>query len=320
MGENANHTPAQDATVPKGADAKESAVRKELDKFITATDSMVATAPLALWAVEAAHRGAYKEYKTFWETRCLNIRKEGGDTVADVPPGLLHEYKVIRRRLDRSSIATKVIANSSVVSLVSQYDSFLGTLLRTFFHLRPDLLNASDRTLTLKELQTFESIDAARDFIVEKEVEAVVRKSHVEQFDWMENRFSVKLREGLEVWPTFVEVTERRNLLVHCSGVVSSHYVSVCQQNKVDCTTATAGTELTVTRAYLSRAYECLVEIGVKLAHVLWRKLVPEERGDADESLILLCLDLMTEGRNALASEGPLGFCDRCTQEVGHRG
>jgi len=198
--------------------------------------SPAATAPLSLWAVEAAHRSAYKEHKNFVDTKCVNIRKDGKTTLADVPLEYYSEYKVIRRRFDRSSTASKVIANSSVVSLVSQYDSFLGGLLRALFHFRPELLNESDRTLSLKELQTFESIDEARDFIVEKEVETVVRKGHVEQFDWMENRFNVKLREGLAAWPTFVEVTERRNLLVHCSGIVSSHYISVCRQHGVDCT------------------------------------------------------------------------------------
>jgi hypothetical protein len=301
MKENADCLQEQSPVEPDSTKVHKFSIEKELEKFTNGTDSLVATAPLALFTLEAAHRSAYKEYERFWTTKCLNVRSEGNETVADVPPGLLRDYKVIRRRLDRSSIASKVIANSSLVSLVSQYDSFLGGLLRTFFYLRPEILNASDRALTLKELEAFKSIDAARDFIVEKEVETIVRKSHIEQFDWMENRFNVKLREGLSAWSTFVEVTERRNLLVHCSGIVSSHYISVCQQHGADCTAAGVGTELTVTRAYLVKAYDCLMEIGVKLGHVLWRKLAPEQRENADVSLNLLCLDLLMEGRNALA-------------------
>ena len=301
MGENATLSPEQNPDKPEGARVQKSGIKKEVEKFISATDSLVATAPLALWAIEAAHRGAYKEYMNFWQTKCVNIREEDKQKVADVPPDLIHEYRVLQRRLDRSSIATKVIANSAIVSLVSEYDSFLGCLLRTFLRRCPELLNASERTLTLKELQGFESIGAARDFIIDKEVETVIRKSHVEQFEWMENRFGVKLRVGLDVLPTFVEVTERRNLLVHCGGIVSSNYLSVCQQRGIDCAETGVGTELTVSRAYLVKAYECLVEIGVKLAHVLWRKLIQEERAEADESLNLLCLDLMLENHNALA-------------------
>lgn len=304
MEENGDAASKQDsARLSRSEKAQESGIKTEIEKFVKTADSLVCTAPLALWALEAAHRGAYKEYTSFFQTKCVNIRKAGSNTVADVPPSLAHEYIVVQRRLDRSSIAARVIGNSSAVSLVSQYDSFLGGLLRTFFRLRPELLNASERTLTLKELQTFESISAAREFIVEKEVEAVIRKSHVEQFEWMESRFDISLRKGLNVWPTFVEVTERRNLLVHCGGIVSSHYLSVCRQHDVDCGLATVGTELTVSRAYLAQAFECLVEVGVKLAHVLWRKLVPSEREEADNSLNLFCLDLMNQNRHALAKK-----------------
>jgi hypothetical protein len=304
MGDKASRSSPDRQDRHHGEKSENPSIEKELEKFTKAADSLVATAPLALWAVEAAHRGAHQELKAFVETNCTNVRKEGENTVGDVPPALIHESRVIQRRFDRASIASKVVAHSSVVSLVSQYDSFLGGLLRACFRLRPELLNASDRTLTLKELQGFESIDAAREFIVEQEVETVIRKSHVEQFEWMENRFSVKLRAGLDVWPTFVEVTERRNLLVHSGGIISPHYLSVCRQHGANCEALGAvGTELTISRAYLISAYESLVEIGVKLAHVLWRKLArtPEEIADADNRLNLLCLDLMTEGRNGLA-------------------
>lgn len=43
--------------------------------------------------------------------------------------------------------------------------------------------------------------------------------------------------------------------------------------------------------------------MGVKLAHVLWRKLVPEERADADNLLISFSLDLMNENRHGLAKK-----------------
>jgi len=138
---------------------------------------------------------------------------------------------------------------------------------------------------------------------VEKEVETVIRKSHVEQFEWMEKRFDVSLRKGLNVWPRFVEVTERRNLLVHCGGIVSSHYLATCKQHGLECGNVAVGTELVVNRAYLVQAFEALVEIGVKLAHVLWRKLIPSERSYADDNLNALCLDLMNDNRNGLAAK-----------------
>ena len=164
-------------------------------------------------------------------------------------------------------------------------------------------MNASDRALSFKELSEFQSIEAARGFVVEKEVEALIRRSHSEQFDWMEKKFQVELRKGLGAWPKFIELTERRNLFVHCDSKVSSQYLAVCRQNGLDCQGLAVGDDLNVTRPYLIGAYECVFEIGVKLAHVLWRKLAPQQREEADQNLNLICIDLLSEGHYRLARE-----------------
>ena len=110
-----------------------------------------------------------------------------------------------------------VLPGSLFVSLIGHYDHYLGRLLHCLLTLRPELLNATDRQLTFSQLAKFESIEDARSYVLEKEIETVLRKSHVEQFDWMEKRFSIQLRENLATWPRFVEVTQRRNLFAQGS-------------------------------------------------------------------------------------------------------
>ena len=70
--------------------------------------------------------------------------------------------------------------------MVSQYDSFLGRLLRLIFLAKPEILNASEKEMTFAELTKFDSIQAARDYIVEKEVETIIRKSHANHFAWLD--------------------------------------------------------------------------------------------------------------------------------------
>ena len=137
----------------------------------------------------------------------------------------------------------------------------------------------------------FGSVEAAREYLIEKEIETVLRKSHAEQFDWLENKFGLPLKKGLDVWPAFIEVTERRNLFVHTSGLVSRQYLDVCAKHKVTLPKdATLGNELGVSKEYFTVAHEAIFEVGVKLAHVLWRKLKPEDREEADDNLSDLTL------------------------------
>src|SRR5690606_30868436 len=121
---------------------------------------------------------------------------------------------------------------------------------------------------------SFGSIEAARRHVIEKEVESVLRESHTAQFEWFEKRLNTSLREKLDAWPTFIELTERRNLFVHNDGVVNSQYLAVCRAHNVPVPAETVeGTKLEASYSYHAQAASCLLEIGLKLGQVVWRRL-----------------------------------------------
>ncbi|MHC5763273.1 hypothetical protein [Nostoc sp.] len=53
---------------------------------------------------------------------------------------------------------------------------------------------------------------------------------------------------------------------------------------------------------YFNNAYNCIFEVGVKLAHVIWRKLQSEEKELADISLNNLAVTLLAEHNYKLAN------------------
>ncbi|MCG7859183.1 hypothetical protein MD537_19565, partial [Flavihumibacter sediminis] len=95
-------------------------------------------------------------------------------------------------------------------------------------------------------------------------------------------------------WEKFVEITERRNLFVHCDGVVSSQYLSNCRGAKVKFEKQIqVGEKLDVSPEYFDLAYKSLYEISVKLTQVIWRKLLTNDLEKADESLNDICFELL---------------------------
>jgi hypothetical protein len=112
-----------------------------------------------------------------------------------------------------------------IIGLVSAYDAFLANLLRAIITRHSDIVLTSDKTIRFSELASYSSIDDARTALIDREIESVLRLSHHEQFDWMEKIFHIKLRVKLPVWPRFVELCERRNLLTHTAGVVSKQNI-----------------------------------------------------------------------------------------------
>jgi hypothetical protein len=277
------------------------AISNALDIFVQHIDSLAEALPLTMVAINLAQMVAHRTYRKFVDEFCQSRTEEDKEYI-QVETTHVYKFEKLEKRLDRILLAERTVPRSFVVSLVSHYDFFLGWLIKSLYLMKPEMLRASDRTMSLPELLEFNSIDEAQQYILEKEVEAVLRKSHSEQFDWLEHKFSISLRKDLSVWPTFIEVTERRNLFVHAGGVVSNQYLKICKQHGYDLDRAIViGTELGVTKAYFDTAYQAIYEIGVKLAHVLWRKIKPNEIEEADKNLSNRCYDLLKEGKNELS-------------------
>ncbi|WP_180102580.1 hypothetical protein [Acinetobacter sp. YH12126] len=129
------------------------------------------------------------------------------------------------KKRKQAQLALEILPQSFLVTFVSEYDSFLGQLNTFILKNKPELLKAEQKTISFEELSTLNSIEEAREKIINQEVENLLRESHSKQFDWMESKYNLTLTTGLESWPVFIELTERRNLFVHCNGVVSEQYL-----------------------------------------------------------------------------------------------
>jgi hypothetical protein len=210
-------------------------------------------------------------------------------------------FRAVRRERQRTSSAFLQTPRALFVAMVSTFDAYLGRLLRSLFILKPELIHASQRSLPFSELVRLDSIHAAREHIIAEEIESFLRNSHIDHFNWLETRLNMQLRRDLGSWPTFVELTQRRNLYVHCDGLVSKQYLEICKSNGVSLDGVDIGTPLRIDPNYFDQAFSCLFEIGVKLAHVSWRKLAPDQIKDADTALNGVCFDLLQNERYQLA-------------------
>jgi len=230
-------------------------------------------------------------------------------SIYELELGQYREFMICRDEVAAARLGARHLPEVVVVGLISTYDAFLADLLRVVAKRQPGTFLTPDKTLKFSELTNFSSIDEARSYLIDKEIESLIRQSHHEQFDWMQKRFDVKLCENLPVWPKFVELCERRNLLTHTGGIVSKQYLEVCKEHKCNIEKVALGEKLTVNAEYFREAVGIIYEIGVKLCHVFWRKFAKEERKEADRALNELGYDLIY-GRAYPVAEAILNFGD----------
>ncbi len=286
----------------KKVDGSEPNVAKVIDSFIKHIDGLRISFPLTFAILQISADKAAHHRNEFLAKHYPKETKSGQSF--QIQYEHFFQYDLLNREAEAAAQALLVVPRTLLVALVSQFDAFIGDLLRALFYLRPELLNMSERALTFAELVEIGSIEQAREHIIEKEVETVLRKSHADQFTWLEEKFGLPLRKNLPAWHPFIELTERRNLFVHANGVVSNQYVKVCKQHDVDLAVGTrAGTQLNVDEEYFVLAYKVVYELGVKLAHVLWRQQHPQDLEAADTSMIGITFRLLQQEKFSLATD-----------------
>jgi hypothetical protein len=199
----------------------------EVDLFVNQIDGLAEMLPLATLAMDEAAEASHRQFAEFVDDECTRIEESTQKKTYTVESGQYSQLMRLLRRIQKTELAQELVPRSLFVSLVSQFDAYLGRLIRQLFKIKPEILTTSANTLTFAQLTEFGSIENAREYIIDKEIESVLRKSHSEQFDWLENKFGLPLRSNLPAWTLFIEITERRNLFVHTNGLVSHQYLEV---------------------------------------------------------------------------------------------
>lgn len=188
-------------------------------------------------------------------------------------------------RCKESKVPT-ILKHSLFVNLFSMFDAYTGDLLTALFTLKGDLYNSVNRSFTLSDLLTYKSFEDIKVQALQLEIESFRRKSYVEQFKDLENMFGIKLSK-FSKWPDFVECSQRRNLLTHCDGVISSQYLNICKEHGCQISEkATLGAKIDLGTGYLFSVCNLMMEVAFRLGQTLWRKVLPEELEKADEHLI----------------------------------
>ncbi|MFB7863551.1 hypothetical protein [Streptomyces sp. NPDC056069] len=173
-----------------------------------------------------------------------------------------------------------------LVSLISSFEVLFGRLARVVYMKNKAALNDSDHSFTLEQLAQFDSIEGAREFLIERRLAALLRES----IDGWE-RWLVRACGGLSMtalpvdWPGIRESFARRNLIVHAESIVNQIYLDTVRGLNIPGDTPVKGKKLTVSSEYLKEGAERILALGVILASEISRKLNRGSEGEVIEML-----------------------------------
>lgn len=207
---------------------------------------------------------------------------------------LQSEIRELNHNIWKRDRANTLFKQNALVMIVSRYDIFVSEVLQAIFRATPDRLKSPDKTLSYEEILQLGSVENAIEKFISKEIDVLLRMSHVEQIKYIDKQLKIDLRDNINCWPVFTEITERRNLFVHTGGKVSRQYINTCKFNEVNLdANIIEGFQLDVDNEYLQKAYLCLLEISMKVSQLVLRKLWPKELKTIDMALNEIGFDFL---------------------------
>lgn len=219
---------------------------------------------------------------TYIKDKC----KTQGDNLI-VSPDKFNEAKLLISKSNRANKALRVLPQSLVVAMVSQYDSLVSNLIRLVYEIFPEKLYSSEATITYKQLFSSGDLEQLKNQIIEDKIETTLRKPHEEQLKDMSKLINNISLDKFSLKKEFIEITQRRNLFVHCNGKVSKQYIDNCANAGIE-RIAKEGDILEVDEKYFNNAFYVLFCVGIMLAQTIIRVLLDKDKSvlaDIDSSL-----------------------------------
>lgn len=204
----------------------------------------------------------------------------------------------IRREAPKHGL---MLGTSALMLAVSMLDALFGDLLRANYTRHPSALDGEEHTLTFKNLCQLGNVEVARDYVLHRKVESVLRRSMKDQLKFIRSKLHVDLTDLDPYVDILDETIQRRHVWVHNAGRASKLYLANVSEALLKQYAAVEGQVLPVDLKYLRRAIDRVNLAGVVISQQCWRKWIPEEVEQADDIISNSIFDTICDRRFSAA-------------------
>lgn len=192
------------------------------------------------------------------------------------------------RNMDYKIKQDKILYSGTLMLLVVYFEEMLSKMLLTDL-LKYPRIRIEENSITFEELKDLGSIDEAKKYLIEKEVNNIMKENCDYWFnEHIKKLLKLKLENYYKNKNKFNEIMARRNLLVHNEGIVNKYYINRVGKNNIY--SAKIGKKLYVDNEYIKEALEIFEEVGVALLIELYLK---EEINNEDKVYLF---EIITDG------------------------
>src|SRR5688572_21337650 len=139
------------------------------------------TTPVLISLLQELNSQHFKAFHKFIDEKCDNVTIKEGSKSFNIPARYLKRYNEIEKDFKNVKFTFESISRHFFVATISMFDVFIGDVMRVAYKKKPEKLHESQKQLTIKQLTSFKSIAKAKKYIMEEEIDFLLRCSHSEQ-------------------------------------------------------------------------------------------------------------------------------------------
>jgi len=188
----------------------------------------------------------------------------------------------------------ELLNTNTLISLMSFAEWFFVQILHFYFEKYPEAASIDSKSLTYEEIKSFNSIKDAQDYLLDNKIEGIIRGSIDSWFKYLRSQFKLSIKHFALYENTLIEISQRRNLLVHNGGIINSIYISKVNENYR--TEAYVGKKIIVDKTYLDSSISTVQVVFILIATEIWLKVDPNDQ-KRTELIVRLINENMDEGR-----------------------
>jgi hypothetical protein len=189
----------------------------------------------------------------------------------------------------------------------------LAQLIHNYYKQYPEKIGSKEKQFSLEELSNFDSIEDAKNYLIDSSVESVLRGSFEDWIKFLKTDLDLSMGYIKDHKKSLIEAFQRRNLLVHNGGVVNRIYRSNYPKDLGSC--PKLGDRLHISPEYLAEKISLFERCFVLIALELWKKLGVDNMQRGDLLIDLAYKHLVAERYDIAESLSYFAANDKSLQE-----
>lgn len=219
------------------------------------------------------------------------------DDIPKVQRGLSNVFRMMD--------TAKSIQKSNLSSLVANFDTFIAKFIKILVSQAPEKVVDLQESVKIEEVVRLGGIENVLQSRASKVIDQKLRGSHFELISWILETFNIVKNPSRvlddKIFKGFIEVCQRRHLIIHNGGLVNENYVQNCEKAKTPRErTLEINTEADVSEKYLKGAAARTYLTGFYIAHLYLQNCERGSPQNSYTSMLTAAHDFLLDGRTKM--------------------